>query len=250
MRHPLLPITALALCLPACQDDTTDEGIESMGTASQAAALTYHGQVRAILEEKCLACHTEGNIAPFPLTTHAEVYALRSLVEAAIVSGSMPPWQPADGCNEYAGDRSLSSTQRDTLLQWLAADAPEGDPADYVPPVADTVAGVRADVFLPLEEAYTPVGQPDDYRCFLLDWPAEQEQYITGFGLAPDRLDMVHHVLAYIVEPQDVETYEAMDAQHPGPGYECFGGPTAGDSNVRARPRQFGGWVPGATSGR
>ncbi len=231
------------MLLTACGGDSES----AAGPVDQASApLTYHRDIRALMGERCASCHQPGNIAPFSLTSYGEVYALRAAVAAAVESGSMPPWQPAAGCNEYLGDSSLDSAQRDKISAWVASGAPEGDPADYVKTVAltDTFA---SDLDMRLPEPYAPRLKPDDYRCFLLEWPADKPSFITGFRVAPDRLDMVHHVLAYIAAPEQVVAFRALDDADEGPGYTCYGGPGA-DSGIR--PFQIGGWAPGAPSGR
>ena len=52
------------------------------------------------------------------------------------------------------------------------------------------------DVGLP--EAYSPKAPTtgtDDYRCFLLDPKLDRDAFVTGIDVAPDRPDLVHHVI-------------------------------------------------------
>ena len=211
----------------------------------QGAALTYHRDARPILEAKCAHCHEPGNIAPFALTNFAETFELRAAIAAAVRSGSMPPWQPADGCQEYNGDFSLTDEERETLLAWVDAGAPEGNPADYQA-VGGATGAFEADRALGLAEPYTPTESPDDYRCFLVEWPETTAKFVTGIRVAPDRLDMVHHVITYVATPDQVADFRALDAAEEGPGYTCFGGPGQGGGK---RPYQLGAWVPGVPGG-
>ena len=66
---------------------------------------------------------------------------------------------------------------------------------------------------------------------------------------------MVHHVIVFVVGPEEVEQYQAYDDAEEGPGYTCFGGPTPSDEqdglnleNGLSIPEQIGFWVPGALS--
>ena len=34
-------------------------------------------------------------------------------------------------------------------------------------------------------QPFTPSQTPDEYRCFVLDWPETVDQYITGYALEP-----------------------------------------------------------------
>lgn len=258
-RQPLaprlvLPLTCFTLLLSGgCSEDPANEDSATGAPSSPEASvgdtsqpLTYHRDVRALIEQKCAGCHQEGNIGPFALDNYDSVHGLRAAIEASVVSGSMPPWQPADGCNEYLGDTSLTDAERSRLLDWIALGAPEGDEADYVAP-EDLREAFAFDREIALPEPYTPQGRPDDYRCFLMQWPETQAKFVTGFRMQPDRLDLVHHVLAYVVRPEQVADFQAMDDADPGPGYECFGGPNGEGGDAAGRPFQLGGWVPGAS---
>ena len=89
---------------------------------------------------------------------------------------------------------------------------------------------------MPVE--YTPQTGPDEYRCFVIDWPEEAVRYVTGFGIRPGEQRVVHHVIAFIAAPDQLAELDALDAADPGPGYPCYGGPGL-------KPRWLGGWVPG-----
>ena len=77
--------------------------------------------------------------------------------------------------------------------------------------------------------AYTPQLSPDDYRCFLLDWPETSPEYVTGFSLTPGDQKIVHHAIAFIAPPDQLASYEQQMQSLPDggviPSYTCFGGP-------------------------
>src|SRR3954467_552677 len=78
------------------------------------AVPTWHRDVRSIVIENCAGCHTAGTIAPFTFESYRDVFARRDLVRQQIESRKMPPWPPAAGCAEYAGDGSLPDKDRAT----------------------------------------------------------------------------------------------------------------------------------------
>ncbi len=220
---------ALALAcgaLLACGGDDAAAGPRGGGPA-----LTYYGDAKAIVDARCATCHSPGNIGPFSLTSYEDVETYAVPMRAAIALGTMPPWQPADECNDYAFNFDLTPEERQTLLDFLDQGAPEGDPADAPEgPGPDALPGFEADLSLRLPEAYTPVREPDDYRCQLIEWPADETRYVTGLRVTPDRRDIVHHVIVFLVGPEQVEQYRAYDEAEEGPGYTCYGGPTANDA--------------------
>jgi hypothetical protein len=96
------------------------------------------------------------------------------------------------------------------------------------------------DATLTMSQPYTPEESPDEYRCFLLDWPEQTTQYLTGFRARPGDGRIVHHVIAFYAAPSQVAEYQQLDDADPAPGYACFGGPGG------QRPRWLGGWAPGS----
>jgi copper type II ascorbate-dependent monooxygenase-like protein len=224
MRRPILLI-GFILC--ACGD----------------RAPTWHRDVQPIVAQNCGGCHSAGGIAPFALSSYSDAYGRRDLVHTQVQSRLMPPWPPGPGCTEYANDRSLPEKDRGTLLSWLDHGAPEGDPAD-ARPISPAVAGgpSRVDRLLQLDAAYAPVQAPDEYRCFLLDWPDSERRYVTGFAAKPGNAAIVHHVLAFLATPDRVAQFQALDDADPSPGYKCFGGPGG-------VAQALGAWAPGSHGG-
>lgn len=232
---------ALVAAVAGCSGG--DGGSEAAGSSNNPPpnGPTYYRDVKAILDAKCTGCHVEGGIAPFPLTTYADAKANKDGITGAISQGVMPPWPPAQGCTDYLDDRSLTADQSAAITSWVKAGALEGDPKDA--PAEQKASGglSRVDLTLSMPTPYTPTKSPDDYRCFMVDWPAQTTTYVTGFGVEAGTPAIVHHVIAYLIQPADVASYQALDDAEPGPGYTCFGGP-GGGTNVS----WIGGWAPGA----
>ncbi|MCA9623216.1 MAG: monooxygenase, partial [Myxococcales bacterium] len=87
--------------------------------------------------------------------------------------------------------------------------------------------------------AYTPAppnGDVNDLRCFVLDPELGDDAMLVGFDVTPGERRVVHHVLLYSADSDELA---ALDAADPGPGYGCPGGPGASSARVIA------GWVPG-----
>mgnify|MGYP000447853616 CR=1 FL=1 len=231
-------------------------------------ATTYFRDAKPIIDTKCATCHQPGDVGPFPLTTAEEVASTAALSELAVASGSMPPFLPSHDCNDYTTDFDLSEDERDLLLDFFAAGAPAGDPDDAAPSSIPSHE-LDADRVVTLPEAYTPVLEPDDYRCQLIDLGITEPTYVTGFQVWPDQRSIVHHTIIFIAGEDQRATYEAYDADDDGPGWTCFGGPNPEGAAEELDPaelvemlsdpsalterassvRSLGGWVPGAQQG-
>ncbi len=256
----------MSLALAGCSDDPTpaadtgteptgtDDGNESTGTTPDVggveAEVTYHGDIRALVERHCVSCHQPGAIAPFPLTNYEQVHTMREAIALSVEHGTMPPWMPDDDCREYQGSRSLAPEEIELVGAWLAEGAHEGSPDDYqAPDIPEPPQLSRVDRTLTLPEPYVPAQMPDDYRCFLLDWPETEDSYVTGFTAAPDDTATVHHMIAFAIPPSQVAEYEALDEAEPGSGYTCFGGPGGAITDADSAGVWLGAWAPGGVAG-
>ncbi len=229
MRYLLL----LALTLPACDDD------------AEAPTATWQSTLRPIVEAECVSCHQPGGIGPFSMVYDPGEWAdgaphWATAAVDAVEAGRMPPWSPDTDCREYRGQRVLTAEEREAFTAWRAAGFAEGDPASFVAQQPQTVDLGPPDLELVATADYVPdVTRPDDYRCLPLPQTFEADTWVNGTDFAPDRAEMVHHVVVFVIPPEDARTLEELDAAEDGPGYTCFG-----DSGID-RAKFLAVWAPG-----
>ena len=86
---------------------------------------------------------------------------------------------------------------------------PEGEPAKEVveDPTEQPIEALGSPDFVAqYAEDYLPdASRPDDYRCFPLDARFPEETFVRATRVVPGELSLVHHVLVYVVAPDDVE---------------------------------------------
>ncbi|MBX7097185.1 MAG: hypothetical protein K1X89_05715 [Myxococcaceae bacterium] len=223
---PLLPLLASLACAPA--------------------GVTYHADVKPLLEGRCVNCHVAGGIAPFALDSYAQAKTYGASMVAATESGTMPPWRAGAADVHYLRDPSLTAAQKKVLSDWVNAGMPEGDakakPTVQLAPIGGGLD--RTDLTLAMPEAYTPTQAPDDYRCFPLTWPQAQTMAVTGFDAEPGNTRMVHHIALYLVPPDAADLPHQWDQEEAGPGYSCFGGPF-GKHDQSFAVQLITAWIPG-----
>jgi peroxiredoxin len=181
---------------------------EGASVASEATP-TYHGTIARLVERRCLACHREGGVAPFPLATHAQVVRRKATIANVVESGVMPPWGAAEGSGPWRNDFGLRASERAALLAWIAGGAPEGDAA--LAPLrargADFGAGSgwslgEPDLVVELPRAEKVKAQGTmDYRYQWVQSPLEEERWVRAVELRPTAPAVVHHVLTFLEEP-------------------------------------------------
>jgi hypothetical protein len=205
-----------------------------------AAEPTYSREVSRIMQAKCQRCHRPNDIAPFPLTNHAEARVFLEDIGRAVEHRHMPPWKPVAGHGEFRDNFSLTDEERQTMLAWVNAGGPEGDPAELPEPLPETgewILGEPDKVVAMAEEFSAPPGR-DTYRCFVIPPGLDEDRYLTAIQVLPGNRRIVHHVILFLDSTGQAERFGAAAE---GPGYECFGGP----GTPLSLDTVAAGWVPG-----
>ena len=109
--------------------------VPGVASAQVPAAPTFSKDVAPIFQEKCEACHRPGSIAPMSLRTFEESRPWARSIKARVETREMPPWHidKTVGVQEFKNDRSLSDEQIATIVKWVEAGAPQGNPTDIRP---------------------------------------------------------------------------------------------------------------------
>jgi hypothetical protein len=115
-------------------------------------------------------------------------------------------------------DRRLSAADKDTILMWAAAGAPEGSRADLPPaPVHPTGWAIKQpDAVFEMAEAYAvPPTGTIDYKHFEVPTNLTEDKWIQAFELRPDARAVVHHIIVYARPPRRVPQPGAPQAAPP-----------------------------------
>jgi len=243
------------LLLLACEQADGDKDVDTPGdeaTPTETAPttdLTWHADIRPIAERGCVGCHGGEGVGGFSLDGYDAFVEWSQASRAAVSERTMPPWRADGDCNSYQNDFSLSDEEVASVVGWIDGGMPEGSADTYPGDVTpwQPVSLDRVDLTLSMPEVYTPDDAPDDYRCFLLEWPYDDDVWVTGYEFQPGNLDVVHHIIPFIIAPDDAAAYRALDAAEDGAGYTCFGGP-GGDVFALARLGWLGSWAPGSSA--
>ena len=205
--------------------------------------VTYHEHVRPIVEARCTACHSDGQIAGYaPLTEADDVVAVAEDIAFHVVNRIMPPWMPSDLTVPLKRDRSLSIEEIAIVAAWLELGAQLGEPDTYAPPdEIYALAEVRADLTLQLDEAYHPEQDArDDYRCFAFALDIEAPQFLTAYEFIPEVAEMAHHGIVYLLDDVVAADIAERDYADGRPGWPCYGG-----TGLSKSGDIIGTWTPG-----
>lgn len=93
---------------------------------------TFSKDIAPIFQDKCQDCHRKNSMAPMSLVTYEETRPWAKSIKQRVASRVMPPWHldKTVGIQKFANDTSLSDEQIATIVRWVDAGAPQGDPKD------------------------------------------------------------------------------------------------------------------------
>ena len=167
--------------------------------------VTFHEDVEAILENRCQGCHHAGDIGPMSLVTYGDVRPWAKAIRAAVLEKKMPPWFADSRYGKFLNDRSLPQTEIDTLVNWIDAGAPEGDPRQAPKPL-DFSSGWRIgtpDVVIELPKPFrVPASGTIPYQYIRVPTGFTEDRWISAIEVKPGNRSVVHHINASALPPQ------------------------------------------------
>jgi peroxiredoxin len=175
------------------------------------ADVTYSNQIVRILQQHCLECHRDGEIAPFALDRFEEVAGWSEMIEEVVRENRMPPWHASAEYGHFINDRQLTDAEKRLIYQWVAAGAPQGDPQD-VPPASTFTVGWQLTrepdlvVAMSDEPQRVPAEGSVEYLYFKVDPQLTEDQWIEAVEVVPGNRAVVHHVLVFADSPGDSPT--------------------------------------------
>jgi hypothetical protein len=165
---------------------------------------TFTGAVAAILQERCQICHRPGEAAPFSLLTYQAARPWAKAIKAAVLTLKMPPWFADPHVGNFSNDASLRQSEIDTIVRWVDAGAPEGNPKDMPPPrrFAEGWAIPAPDVVIELPAPFEiPARGTIEYQHILIPAPFKTDRWVQFAEARPTDRAHVHHIIAFIREP-------------------------------------------------
>jgi hypothetical protein len=207
-------------------------GLARPAAAGQGGAVpTFAKDVAPIFQEKCQACHRTGYIAPMSLVTYEEVRPWVRSIKGRIASRQMPPWHidRTVGIQKFKNDRSLTDVELDTVVRWIDAGAPKGDPKD-LPPVKQFARddvwnlsdffGGPPDLVIKSTPYTMPALAQDHWWKPEVPTGLAEDRWIRGIEIRPSTVPgrrITHHALARL-QQEETDPLALGAAADVGPG--------------------------------
>jgi mono/diheme cytochrome c family protein len=197
MKAPSIPalVPLLVLSLAAAARPTA---------GGEPSSSSYSRDVAPIFQRHCQECHRPGEVAPMPLLTYRDARPWAKSIKKHVESRAMPPWHADPNHGKFLNDPSLSDEEVRTIVAWVDAGAPEGDPKD-LPAPREWVEGWRIGqpdvVFSMPQEFRVPASGTVPYKYFMVPTHFKEDRWIQAAEARPGNPAVVHHIIAFIREP-------------------------------------------------
>lgn len=239
--------------------------------------VTWHRDIRPLLQRHCVECHRPDGGAPFALETYADAAKRSRTLLHVVAARVMPPWKADPAYRSFANERVLSENEIRLLRRWVRDRAPLGDPASAPPettarpevtsklpspsgsPARAPNARPTPDLVLRMPKAFEiPAGEAT-YICVKIPYEIARDTFVRAAEFVPGNRALVHHASYQVLEVADgVDTRAGPSVYRYGPlgdvpderQFEYFklNGRDAAGNRVPPRLVFHTGWLPGVTA--
>jgi hypothetical protein len=169
------------------------------------------------------------------LLTYAEARPWAAAIARQVAAGTMPPWHADAPRGTFENERGLTAAEKTLIDRWVAAGAPQGDPAE-MPAPPTWVEGWRIgqpDAVVEMPETYAvPAEGTVQYEYFYIPSGFTDARWLKAIEVRPGNRSLVHHVLVYYGAP--AEEPQAAQALRPNRDHSRL----PQSSTPGTRPRQ------------
>lgn len=167
------------------------------------AAPLFEQEVLPILQRHCQQCHRHGEIAPFPLVTYKQIRAKADKIAEVAAERKMPPWFADPCCGHFSNDPTLSRDEIYTIVSWVKAGAPGGEPLR--PHASQWVKGWNISQPDDVVEMPKPVKLREhgiiDYTYEIAPTGFTDGKWVQMAEIRPSSRANVHHAVVYVRPP-------------------------------------------------
>lgn len=193
--------------------------VSASAQSRQAAnAPTFSKDVAPVLYKHCTTCHRPGEIAPMSLLTYGESRPWARAIRDNVAKGVMPPWHADPAHGKWLNDRSLTAQEKDILVRWVDAGAPEGNKRDLpkAPEYAQGWTIGKPDAVVTMEKDYAVPAQGEiPYQYFEMQTNFTEDKWVQALEVRPGNRAVVHHILVYARSPQTTRRTPPFRMQNP-----------------------------------
>ncbi len=205
--------------------------------------LTYYDDIEPIIQKNCIACHRQGQIAPFPLMTYEDVDRRAGFIKKVTAQRYMPP-NPADpSVSTFKNVKNLTPEEIEKIGKWVEQGKVKGKEkktkGKEVVPHLDTTWR-EPDMVLSFTKPYTIKGDnKEHFVVFVVPTNTTEDMYVSGIDFFPENRQLAHHCRFMI---------DTTHLLRPDNGIEVGDDSEFQRLGVKMNDNFWHGWIPGNTA--
>ncbi|MGE0568407.1 MAG: T9SS type A sorting domain-containing protein [Bacteroidia bacterium] len=158
---------------------------------------TTYKDVAGIFYARCTNCH-HANANHYSFMNFTEVNTNKFLIQNALTSNKMPPWQVDTTYTRFRYERLISDSEKSQILNWIASGATKGDttmapPQPIYPPVYKLKG--NADLTVQIPTYTSSATTADHYICFSIPTNLPTDRIVRAYEIVPGNPQIVHHAV-------------------------------------------------------
>jgi hypothetical protein len=163
------------------------------------ADFNFARDVAPIVYSKCVACHRAGEVAPMPLLTYEDARPWARAIKEKVLLRQMPPWFADPKYGKFANDARLSDKEIETIVKWVDAGAPKGDPKDMPKPPSFTEGWQlgEPDLIVDLPEMQIPATGRDYFPTPTVALNLTEDRWVRAVEIRPSNREVTHHSVIF-----------------------------------------------------
>ena len=140
------------------------------------------------------------------MSSYKKVKGWSAMIEEVVLDRRMPPWHADPHYGKFSNDRTLTSAESHTLLNWIEQGCPRGDGADPLtnaaPPVIEWTLG-KPDYIVPIpKEQNIPATGTMKYIYLDSDFAMPEDGWLRAAVCRPGNPKVVHHIIVRVLYPK------------------------------------------------
>ena len=207
-------------------------------------ALTYYDDIEPIIQKNCVACHRQGQIAPFPLMTYEDVDRRAGFIKKVTAQKYMPPNPSDPSVSTFKNVKKLTQEEIDKIGKWVEQGKTKGKEPKLKEKRQEAIhldtTWREPDLVLTLKKSYTIKGDNrEHFVVFVVPTNTTEDLFVSGIDFIPENRQLAHHCRFMIDTTHLLRSDNSIEVGDDSE-FQRLG--------VKMNDNFWHGWIPGNTA--
>jgi hypothetical protein len=184
--------------------------------------INYASDIKPIIENHCMPCHSKGNVGTMPLTNYQEVSAYGNMIQYVSENKLMPPWKADNGFSHLKNVNYLNENEITLIRNWVSNGMEEGVLAKNVKQKITSAATSiqKPDIVFAMKESFVQAADyTDRAQVFVIPTNFKEDMFIEELEFVPGNKKIVKSCSISIDTGGIGMRYDSNDLNY---GYSSF----------------------------